>query len=144
MRVSAIVAATALLAAIAYCVLGPYSHMSRIWWIPDWVGNWADRHPFFRNFPPFAFLSFVLFVVVTFYTRLVTRYGRWQLALGVFVATALLGTSLEFLQQLVPDRAAYAHPRQIMWSIVGAFVGAFGSAYIFKLFAPSLPATSNP
>lgn len=139
----------ALLAAIVYCVLGPHSYMSRIWWIPDWIGQWADRHPYFRNFPPFAALSFVLFAVFTFYqvgrrgdlsrkaSVLATRHLGWRLALGASVATALLGTSLEFLQQMIPERAAYAHPWQIMWSVVGAFVGSFGAALLMRLFYTS-------
>lgn len=31
----------------------------------------------------------------------------------------------------------------LLWMTLGAFAGAFGSAYILKLFAPSLPGTSN-
>ena len=40
----------------------------------------------------------------------------------------MVGLALEFLQQLVPARAACAHPRQIMWSVVGTFGGAFAAA----------------
>ena len=123
--------------------------MSRIWWIPDWVGNWADRHPFFRNFPPFAAFAALLFFVWQFLSpvsdlrppnstdsfrpfvlgRLVLR--RATLCFG---AVAVLGTSLEFLQQMIPERAAYAHPWQITWSVAGAFVGAFGAALLMCLF----------
>jgi len=157
----------ALLAAIVYCVLGPYSHMSRIWWIPDWVGNWADRHPYFRNFPPFAAFSALLFFVWQFLSPvsdlqspasglrslgsasclLPTSKQSFSLfvpsplilrrATLCFGAVALIGTSLEFLQQMIPERAAYAHPWQIMWSVAGAFVGAFGAASLMHLFYTS-------
>jgi len=123
--------------------------MSRIWWIPDWVGDWADRHPFFRNFPPFAALSFILFFAVTFYqvdrrgdlsrnaSVLAASHFQWRRALLCFGAVALLGTSLEFLQQLVPERKEYAHPWQIMWSVAGALVGAFGAAVLMRLLCAS-------
>lgn len=52
----------------------------------------------------------------------------------VFCATALLGTALEYLQQLVPVRASYAHSEQILWSVAGAFVGAFAAASLTLLF----------
>lgn len=176
---SVIAAAIILLAAIVYCVLGPYSHMSRIWWISDWVGNWADRHPLLRNFPPFAAFSALLFFVWNLLfpasdirppnsgcllispPAIPLRGCRYSpvclVPLGCpfilgplvlrraalcFCAVALLGVSLEFLQQLVPERAAYAHPLQILWSVFGALAGAFGAASLPGLFcyrgAPNL------
>lgn len=139
----------ALLAAIVYCVLGPHSYMSRIWWIPDWIGQWADRHPFFRNFPPFAALAALLFFVASLLRPMTancllntsapapTRRFQWRRALFCFIAVALLGTALEFLQQMVPERKEYAHPWQIMWSVAGAFVGSFGAALLMRLFYTS-------
>jgi hypothetical protein len=63
MRIWAIAAATALLAAIATCSLAPSPNMREMAWIPAWLGEWADRNPNFRNFPVFAALSAVLFLV---------------------------------------------------------------------------------
>jgi len=37
--------------------------MREMAWIPGWIGEWADRNPNFRNFPVFAALSAVLFLV---------------------------------------------------------------------------------
>jgi hypothetical protein len=56
----------ALLVAIVVCSLTSPPNMREMWWIPAWLGEWADRNPNFRNFPVFAALSAVLFLV--FYT----------------------------------------------------------------------------
>jgi hypothetical protein len=123
MRVSAIAAATALLAAIATCALAPSPNMREMWWIPGWLGEWADRYPNFRNFPVFCAFSALIVLVVTRYQPLATRYGRWRLAFGVFVATSLLGASLEVLQLLfLPNR--HFDWADIGWSASGAFAGA--------------------
>ena len=96
--------------------------MREVIWIPSWLGEWADRNGNFRNFPVFAAFAALFFFVVTFYQRLVTRYDQWQLAFGAFLATALLGILLEAAQLLLPHR--WADPMDIVWSSLGAFVGA--------------------
>ena len=68
-----------------------------------------------------------------------TMVVRGAPAIGV---AAAYGVALEALQLLLPNR--HADPMDLLWMTLGASTGAFGSAYIFKLFAPSLPATSNP
>jgi hypothetical protein len=120
--------------------------MSRIWWIPDWVGNWADRHPYFRNFPPFAALSATLFFVWSLFTRMnvpdasmsaFPRFSIWQRALVCALLVSVLGTALEFLQQLVPERFGNFHQMQIFWSVVGALFGAlcgFGVGMAIKVY----------
>lgn len=131
MRICAIAAAIALLAAIATCSLAPSSYMTELPFIPQWLGEWADRNPNFRNFPVFAALSALLFFVVTFYQRLVTRYGRWRIALGVFSATGLLGIVLEVAQILIPGRVADWH--DVLWASLGALAGTFVGALALML-----------
>jgi len=81
--VTCLLAATLLLA-ILICALTPSPNMREMWWIPGWLGEWADRNGNFRNFPVFAALAALLFFVFTFYQPLVTRYGRWRIAFGAF------------------------------------------------------------
>lgn len=57
----------ALLAAIVVCSLTPSPNMREMWWIPDWLGTWADRNGNFRNFPVFAALAALLFFVLRFF-----------------------------------------------------------------------------
>lgn len=170
LRFLVIAAAIILLAAIAICSLAPSPNMREMWWIPEWVGEWADRNGNFRNMPVFAVFAALLFFAWNLLspfsdirpptsakslglpsasphavskTRLfVSRLLVLRRAALCFCAAALLGASLEALQLLLPNR--HADPMDLLWMTLGASTGAFGSAYIFKLFAPSLPATSNP
>ncbi len=121
----------ALLAAILTCSLAPSPNMREMAWIPSWLGEWADRNPNFRNFPVFCALSALLFFVVTLYQPLVTRYGRWRIAFGVFVTTGLLGIMLEALQLLLPHR--WADWRDVFWSVAGAFFGALVAWIVARL-----------
>ena len=125
--------ALALLAAIATCSLAPSPNMREMAWIPSWIGEWADRNPNFRNMPVFAALSALLFFVVTLYQPLVTRHGRWRIAIGAFVATGLLGVLLVVAQLLLPHR--WADWLDIFWSVAGAFFGAL-VAWILARLAP--------
>jgi VanZ family protein len=128
---SLLVVVAALLAAILICALAPSSYMTELPFIPQWLGEWADKNPNFRNFPVFAALSALLFFVVTFYQRLVTRYGRWRIALGVFAATGLLGIVLEVAQILIPGRVADWH--DVLWASLGALAGTFVGALALML-----------
>ncbi len=123
LRIGLLALTLALLAAIATCALAPSPNMREMAWIPSWLGEWADRNGNFRNMPVFAALAALLFFVVALYQRLVTRCGRWRIALGVFIATALLGASLEVAQLLLPGR--HADPMDLLWMTLGAFVGSF-------------------
>lgn len=114
--------ALSLLLGILFCALAPSPNMREMWWIPGWLGEWADRHGNFRNFPVFAAFAAVLVCAVTAYSPLVARYGRLRLAFGAFIATALLGISLEAAQLFLPHR--WADPMDIVWSALGAFVGS--------------------
>jgi hypothetical protein len=51
LRFFAIAAAIILLAAIAICSLAPSPNMREMWWIPDWLGTWADRNGNFLQLP---------------------------------------------------------------------------------------------
>ena len=56
----------ALLAAIVVCSLTSSPNMREMWWIPDGLGEWADRNGNFRNFPVLAALAALLFFVFNF------------------------------------------------------------------------------
>lgn len=131
----------ALLVAIAVCALSPSSYMTEIPFIPTWLATWADANPNFRNFPVFAAFAALLFLVVTFYQRPVTRYGRWRLAFGAFFATALLGALLEAFQLLLPGR--WADPMDVTWMTLGAFAGAFGAASLNLVFCSNEPGVGS-
>jgi VanZ family protein len=73
--------------------------------------------------------------VFTRYQPLATRYGQRRLAFGVFVATGLLGASLEVLQLLLPNR--WADWRDVFWSVSGAFAGALAAYFISGILAPN-------
>ena len=133
--------------------------MTELPFIPQWLGAWADRNPNFRNFPVFAALAFLLFFVcnsfrlqtancylptsnTTSYPRLATRYGRWRIAFGAFLATALLGTSLEVAQILIPGRVADWH--DVLWASLGALTGAFlGVLALMLNLRPAAMATAD-
>ncbi len=123
--------------------------MTELPFIPQWLGEWADRNPNFRNMPVFAALAALLFLVFSvlpssFYSSLKLKFQPLPLrtALRAAVCASALGASLEVAQLLFLSNR-HADPMDLLWMTLGAFAGAFGSAYIFKLFAPSLPATSN-
>jgi VanZ family protein len=109
-----------LLAAVAYCSLTASPEMVRIPWIPKGVGDWADSHTTFRNFPPFAFLSAVLYLALLLHLKPEPGRGLW-LGVGVAVLVTLLGVALEVAQLWIPTRVCDV--RDIAWSGVGAFVG---------------------
>lgn len=121
-KTSAWLLALSLLLAILFCALAPSPNMREMWWIPGWLGEWADRHGNFRNFPVFATFATVLVCAVTAHAPPVTRYGWLRLAFGAFITTALLGILLEAAQLFLPHR--WADPIDIVWSLLGAFVGA--------------------
>jgi glycopeptide antibiotics resistance protein len=150
LRFLVVAAVIILLAAIATCSLAPSPNMREMWWIPGWLGEWADRNGNFRNFPVFAALAALLFFVLRFFQLntancrlttstpastsnqpLVTRYGRWRIAFGAFAATALLGVLLEVAQLLLPNR--HADPMDLLWMTLGAFVGAFSAGSVSML-----------
>jgi glycopeptide antibiotics resistance protein len=124
-----------MLVAILFCALAPSPVMREVIWIPTWLADWADRNGSFRNFPVFAVFAALLFVVATFDQQLVSRYGRWRLAFGAFIVTALLGFALEALQLLLPGR--WADPMDVFWSALGALTGAVAAAVFAVVLAPS-------
>ncbi len=154
MRICAIAAAIALLAAIAICSLAPSPNMREMAWIPAWLGEWADRNPNFRNFPVFAALSALLFFVWNLNSPISdirpptsakslrlpsapphavsrTRLLVLRRAALCFCAAALLGASLEVLQLLFLSTRHFDWA-DIGWSTSGAFVGAAIAAACFR------------
>lgn len=90
----------------------------------------------------FAALSALIVLVVTSYPQLVTRYGRWRLAMGVGVTTALLGAFLEVAQILIPGRVADWH--DVLWALLGALTGAFlGVLALMLNLRPAAMATAD-
>jgi len=119
----------ALLAAIATCSLAPSPNMREMAWIPQWLGEWADRNPNFRNFPVFAALAALLFLVFSvlpssFYSSLKLKFQpfSFRTALRAAVCASALGILLEVAQLFLPHR--WADWRDVFWSVAGAFAGA--------------------
>jgi hypothetical protein len=122
----------ALLAAILVCALAPSSYMAEMPFIPNWLGIWGDANPNFRNMPVFAVFSGLLFfVAAAYYQPPACHYCLWQLALGAFLATAALGAALECVQTWIPSR--WADPLDVIWSILGAVVGASASLTVKQI-----------
>jgi glycopeptide antibiotics resistance protein len=119
-----------LLLAIAICSLAPSPNMREMWWIPDWLGTWADRNGNFRNFPVFAVFAALLFFVFRFF-RLPTANRILPTALRAAVCVSALGVVLEALQLLLPNR--HADPMDLLWMTLGAFFGAAIAAACFRL-----------
>jgi hypothetical protein len=128
--------AAGLLLAILICALAPSPNMTELPFIPQWLGEWADRNPNFRNMPVFAALSALIVLVVTFDPRLVTRYGRRRLAVGAGFVTALLGVVLELLQRLFLVNRHFDWA-DIVWITSGAFAGVAVAWIMLMLFPPN-------
>lgn len=120
--------------------------MREMWWIPAWLGEWADRNGNFRNMPVFALFSALLFLVfntchalaaprvggfVFRFFRLPTADRTLNTALRAAVCASALGVALEVLQLLLPGR--WADPMDVMWMTLGAFVGAFSAGSVSLL-----------
>ena len=98
----------------------------------------------FLTFPPSHLLPATRYQSFAVHSGVKLKFQPLPLrtALRAAVCASALGVLLEVAQLLLPGR--HADPMDLLWMTLGAFAGAFGSASIFKLFAPSLPATSNP
>jgi len=144
--------AAGLLLAILTCALAPSSYMAELPFIPQWLGEWADRNPNFRNFPVFAAFAALLFLVFSFlppptddcqlptsdttrYQLVTTGYRRWRLAFGVFLVTAFFGVALELMQRTLPGR--WPDPWDVMWSTLGALAGAVASVFFGRSVSAS-------
>jgi hypothetical protein len=117
------IASLLLIAAVAYCSLTGSPEMVRISWIPKGVGDWADAHTTFRNFPSFGLLAAVLYLAILLH-RKPEQLGRRQrllLGVGVAVFVTLLGIALEVAQLWIPTRTCDV--RDMFWSGLGAIVG---------------------
>jgi len=142
--VTCLLAATLLLA-ILICSLMPSPNMREVWWILDWVGEWADRNGNFRNFPVFAVFAALLFFVFRSLrlptASLVCETGRrgdqlipriLTTALRAALCVSALGVALEVAQLLfLPNR--HFDWADIGWSTSGAFVGAGIAASCLQL-----------
>lgn len=133
-------ALASLFSAIVVCSLAPSPNMREMWWIPDWLGTWADRNGNFRNFPVFAALAALLFFIFSFLPsafhsglKLKFQPFSFRTALRAAVCTSALGASLEALQLLLPNR--HADPMDLLWMTLGAFVGAFSAGSVSTLWS---------
>jgi hypothetical protein len=88
----------------------PASQMSKLTWIPKWVGGLADRDPNFRTAVQFVPLAFFLFLGFSG-TGL-----KWPLLWSVLVSGLCLGLS-EFGQRFLPMRTADV--KDLIWGTVG-------------------------
>ncbi len=120
----------ALLAAILICALAPSSYMTELPFIPQWLGEWADRNPNFRNMPVFAVFAALLFFVFRFF-RLPTANRILPTALRAAVCASALGILLEVAQLLFLSTRHFDWA-DIGWSTTGAFVGAAVAAACFR------------
>jgi hypothetical protein len=146
LRLAAIVTAILLLAAIVYCALAPSSHMREVWFIPTWLGVWADQNPNFRNFPAFAALAALLFLALRSmrsHLPALSRLGWFDLALFAAVVAGVIGVALELLQPEFRLRSREASFEDISWSVAGAFAGALGGVLASKMLARPRSATSH-
>ena len=120
--------------------------MREMWFIPEWVGEWADKNPNFRNFPVFAAFAALLFFVWNLLspnsdTRPPTSAKSLSLlvpsllvlrrAALCFCAPALLGALLEVAQLLFLSSRHFDWA-DIGWSASGAFAGAALAAACFR------------
>lgn len=106
--------------------------MTELRFIPQWLGEWADRNPNFRNFPVFAAFAFLLFFVFTRYLPPVIRNSCWRRALSAFIVTSTIGVLLELAQILIPSRVADWH--DVVWTSLGALAGALSCALLACIF----------
>lgn len=127
--VTCLLAATLLLA-ILICSLAPSPNMREMWWIPDWVGEWADRNGNFRNFPVFAVFSALLFFVLRPF-QLNTVNRTQNTALGAALCASAFGVLLEVAQLFLSNR--HFDLADIGWSTGGALVGVATAASITLL-----------
>jgi hypothetical protein len=130
LRIGLLALTLALLAAIATCSLAPSPNMREMAWIPHWLGEWADRNPNFRNFPVFAALAALLFLVFSvlpssFYSSLKLKFQpfSFRTALRAAVCASALGALLEVAQLLFLSNRHFDWA-DIFWMTSGAFVGA--------------------
>ena len=141
--------AAGLLLAILICALAPSPNMREMWWIPDWLGTWADRNGNFRNFPVFTVFAALLFFAWNLLSpisdiRRLTSAKSLSLLVSspvvrgpvvlrraalCFCAAVLLGASLEVAQLLLPNRRA--DPMDLLWMALGAFVGAITATSLY-------------
>lgn len=134
LRLFSLALTLALLAAIATCALAPSPNMREMVWIPQWLGEWADRNPNFRNFPVFAVFSGLLFFVFGVF-RLNTATCKLKTALRAALCASALGVLLEVLQLLFLSNRHFDWA-DIGWSTSGAFVGAIFALFLSMLSAP--------
>ena len=129
LKLTSLLVALLLAAAIAWASLSGSPFMQSIPWIPDFIARWADRNPNFRNFPAFGLLSFALFTAA-----LLLRDKQIPLvrtALICTLITILLAALFELLQLALPNRSA--DWRDILWSALGALTATLLPAFILKL-----------
>lgn len=114
--------------AVVWCAMAPSPDLVRITWMPVWLGKWADANPTFRNFPAFAVLGFVFFVVgIAFFQRVPPFF----LAILSAFSASVVAVCLEVLQLALPGR--FFDSADIFWSVAGAITGASLSALFDKL-----------
>lgn len=143
-KLATLLGVLALLVAIAWASLAGSPFMQSIPWIPDFIAQWADRNPNFRNFPAFALLSAVTFAAtylltsglhfksqVSALTSKTSSFSPIFLALFCAGGVTLLAALLEAMQLALPNRSA--DWRDILYASLGSLTGSLIPALLLKL-----------
>lgn len=131
-KLASILGVITLLVAIAWASLAGSPFMQSIHWIPDFIAQWADRNPNFRNFPAFGLLSAVTFLAALFARG--RAANSIQLALFCAASVTVLAALLEAIQLALPNRSA--DWRDILYAALGALTGSLIPALVLKLRHP--------
>jgi hypothetical protein len=82
------------LAAGAHLTLRRSSNLVTVWWIPEFVGRWTDRHGQLRNLPAYFMLGCPYMAVL----------GTLRARVAALLLLGLFGTALECCQLFIPTR----------------------------------------
>lgn len=108
---------------VLWCALAPSPDLTKIVWMPCWLGNWANANPTFRNFPAFGMLAMVFYAAG--FAGFDPRRAAGQCALA-FISAATVSfaaVAVEVAQLWLQGR--FFDPDDIAWSMAGALTGAF-------------------
>jgi hypothetical protein len=111
------------LVAVFWCALTKSPLMAEVYWIPSWLGKWADAYPVFRNFPAFALFSFISSLVLSSSKSIQRTVPPLTIVIISWLGVSVLGVGLEFAQLWIPTRSFDLS--DIAWTLAGAFTGAF-------------------
>lgn len=111
----------------------PQPDLSKIWYMPLWLGRWTNAHDTLRTAVPFIFLG----LLTGGWLAQSKRPWRWWLCtwLGLVTVVAIA----EFGQLFLPHRVF--DWRDIAWGVIGGITGlvaAFIASFLVKTLSPGL------